>query len=165
MTDLVRGPEVTTASVQPRLFHSLNSVSVNANPDLVGFASGDSVRIVDWKVHSFGLRAAKQQLLVYAGVLHRGSRYPSYPVDPRGISLDRFTLTEVQLLNNVVHDYAATDEEIDEVFDEFFEVAELMRLAQGMTAIPIVVPRICCDAVDRNLRSMQLQKDMPGNLT
>jgi len=131
MTELFSDLSSRELIVQPRLIHAVHSVSVNANPDLVGFAASGSIRVVDWKVHSFGLRAAKQQLLVYAGVLRRGKPHRHWPVDPRTIPLDQLSLTEVQLLNNQVHDYAVTEDEIDEVFDELFEIAELMRLARG----------------------------------
>jgi hypothetical protein len=109
----------------------LGEVKVSANPDVTGFGDDQTVRIIDWKVHSFGLRAAKQQLALYAGVLHRGQPQTYFPFDPTRLPIESFVLSEVQLLNNEVHEYNVTDNDIDEIFDEIFECAESIRLAQG----------------------------------
>jgi PD-(D/E)XK nuclease superfamily len=131
MTDLIADLRRRNVIVQPRLFHDLDSVKVTATPDVAAFGRDQTVKIIDWKVHSFGLRAAKQQLALYAGVLHRGQRQTYFPFDPRQVPIAHIALCEVQLLNNEIHDYTVTDDDIDEVFDEIFESAELMRLARG----------------------------------
>ncbi len=87
-----------------------------------------ALRIVDWKVHAFGLRAAKQQLTVYAGVLRAGGA-PWLAIPTAKLPLDRITLTEAQLLNNEVHDYSVTEDDIDECFDELFDTATEMEHA------------------------------------
>ena len=131
MTELFADLRRRKVVAQPRLFHDLGTVKVSANPDVAAFGDDQTVRIVDWKVHSFGLRAAKQQLALYAGVLHRGQPQTYFPFDPGRLPVENFVLSEVQLLNNEVHEYTVTDDEIDEIFDEIFESAESIRLARG----------------------------------
>ncbi len=131
MTSLFADLRRRKVIAQPRLFHDLDTVKVSANPDVAAFGDDQTVRIVDWKVHSFGLRAAKQQLALYAGVLHRGQPQGYFPYDPRLLPIESFVLSEVQLLNNEVHEYKVTDDDIDEIFDEIFESAESIRLARG----------------------------------
>jgi hypothetical protein len=127
IADLRRGKIVA----QARLHRDFGFFKVSANPDAIVFQPERTLRIIDWKVHAFGLRAAKQQLAVYAGVLHRGESLAFFPFDPRSVPLDRIVLTEVQLLNNEVHDYTVTDDEIDDAFDELFDTAEQIRCARG----------------------------------
>lgn len=131
MTDLLTDLRRRRLLIQPRLFHDIDTLKVAANPDVVAFGTDQSVRILDWKVHSFGQRAAKQQLSLYAGVVHRAAPQGFYPFDPRTVSLDRFVLTEVQLLNDEVYDYSVAEDDIDDVFDELFDGAEVIRLSRG----------------------------------
>lgn len=117
--------------IQPRLSFEIGDIKAAANPDVVWFGRDRAVRIVDWKAHSFGLRAAKEQLTLYACALRRGRPQPYFPWDPTTVPLDLYTLTEVQLLNNEVHDYTVSEDDLDELVDEIFEDAERIRLACG----------------------------------
>jgi len=114
---------------QPRLTCQVDATTISANPDVIAFGRNRTVRIVDWKVHFFGARAAKDQLALYAGVLNRGASPYSYPFDPRAQSVDTYILTEAQLLQGQAFDYAVTDDDVDEVFDDIFSAAQLMELA------------------------------------
>lgn len=117
--------------VQPRLFFDINDLKVAASPDVIAFRRNRTIRIVDWKVHSFGLRAAKSQLTVYACALHRGQPQSYFAWDPRGTPLSQFGLTEVQLINGEIHDYSVNEQDVDEMLDDLFESGELIKLACG----------------------------------
>lgn len=114
---------------QPRLFYQSDTFKLAANPDVVAFDLARVVRIIDWKVHFFGLHSAKQQLALYAGVLNRGSPTYSYPFDPRSLPVESYVLTEVQLLQGKVYNYAVTEDDVDEVFDDVFGGVQTMQLA------------------------------------
>ena len=128
MQELIASLQTAKLVAQPRLSCDLGLLKVAANPDVVAIYPNNDLRIVDWKVHAFGLRAAKQQLTVYAGVLRAGGA-PWLAVPPSPLPLDRITLTEAQLLNNEVHDYSVTEDDIDECFDEMFDIATEMEHA------------------------------------
>jgi hypothetical protein len=131
MQDLFADLRSANVIVQARLFFDINDVKVAANPDVVAFRRNRTIRIVDWKVHSFGLRAAKSQLTVYACALHRGQRQSYFAWDSTGTPLSGFALTEVQLINGEVHDYTVNEQDLDEMVDDLFESGELIELACG----------------------------------
>jgi len=114
---------------QPRLFYQADTFKLTANPDVVAFDRARVVRILDWKVHFFGLHSAKQQLALYAGVLNRAAPTYSYPFDPRSVPVESYVLTEVQLLQGKVYNYAVTEDDVDEVFDDIFGGVQTMQLA------------------------------------
>ncbi len=131
MTSLLASFQNGRILIQPRLSFDIGEIKVAANPDVVWFGSDGTLRVVDWKVHSFGLRAAKEQLTVYASALRRGQPHPYFAFDPAAAPLGRYVLTEVQLLNNEVHDYSVSEEDIDELIDGLFEAGESIRLSCG----------------------------------
>jgi PD-(D/E)XK nuclease superfamily protein len=128
LLEALRGGQVL---IQPRLFFYVAEVRVAATPDLVWFGPERTLRILDWKAHSFGLRAAKEQLIVYLCALRGGQRQAHFPWDVAGLPLEQCLLTEVQLIKNEVHDYTAVEDDIDESIDKLFDASERIRLACG----------------------------------
>lgn len=135
MTYLLEDLRAGQFVIQPRLYFDLGDVRVAATPDVVWFGPERTLRIVDWKTHSFGLRAAKEQLTVYACALRLGRPQAFFPWDPTLLPLDRYALTEVQLINNEIHDYSVSDDDLDELTDGLFEDAERIRLACGENGV------------------------------
>ena len=94
---------------------------MRAVPDLIAFFADQPPAIVDWKVHAFGVRDYRDQLLTYAIGLMRAKPHRDFPSELRRWKEMDIRLFEVQLLRGIIRthpieesDLIAADERIAE---------------------------------------------------
>jgi len=104
---------------------------VKAMPDVVVFFDSSAPMILDWKVHSFGLRDYADQLATYALALCRISPHVDFPSSVRRFQPHEVELCEVQLLLGTVRKHTLTADDIR---------ATEERIAEGIVAL-----QLACD--------------------
>jgi hypothetical protein len=120
--------EGSTRIAQRPLTFPHSDASVLAVPDLIVFSEEKPPAIVDWKVHTFGVRDYKDQLVTYAIALIRTKPHRDFPsLNGRWKETD-IGLLEVQLLRRVVRPHTVEEADIQAADD---------RIAEGITAIQL----------------------------
>jgi hypothetical protein len=106
---------------QRPLIFDHSGAKMRAVPDLIAFYGDQPPAIVDWKVHTFGVRDYRDQLLTYAIGLKRAKPHSDFPSELRRWNESDIRLYEVQLLRGIIRahpideaDLMATDERIAE---------------------------------------------------
>jgi hypothetical protein len=106
---------------QRSLIFDHSGAKVRAVPDLIAFFADQPPAIVDWKVHTFGVRDYRNQLLTYAIGLMRAKPHRDFPSDLKRWKESDIRLFEVQLLRGIIRahpldeaDLIAADERIAE---------------------------------------------------
>lgn len=91
--------------VAQQTFHfRLCGQPIGVIPDLVAFYHDRPPLIIDWKVHFFGLRDARTQLLIYAMGLARSGKGGG--TADRGWTEEEIRTSEIQLLTGVVRQFS-----------------------------------------------------------
>lgn len=88
---------------------------VTCRPDLILLYKDDPPIIVDWKVHTFGIRDYRMQLAIYALALLRSNQSKQLPTSIVGFSAPEVGLLEVQLLTRKQRIHQLSDEDFEEV--------------------------------------------------
>jgi hypothetical protein len=102
---------------------------VKAMPDLIVFFDSAAPLIVDWKVHSFGLRDYADQLGTYALALCRTNPHADFPPIVRRFRPHEIELCEVQLLLGTVRRHVLSEEDIRETEERIGEGVVSLQLA------------------------------------
>lgn len=108
---------------------------VKAMPDVVVFFDVAVPMIVDWKVHSFGLRDYADQLGTYALALCRANPHADFPPSSHRFPPHQIELWEVQLLLGTVRRHVLSEEEISETEERIGEGIVALQLACDGKAI------------------------------
>ena len=87
-------------------------MTVRAVPDAIAFFDEAPPLIVDWKVHTFGLKEAWTQLATYAIALMSCDPHKDFPAMLGRWCVKDARLAEVQLLTNQVRRYTLTEEDV-----------------------------------------------------
>lgn len=90
---------------QRALQFSVLGHNIRAVPDLIVFYKDAAPLIVDWKVHSFGQRDAREQLALYALALVCAKPHSDFPVPKDRWKPQDITVIEAQLLTNVTRQF------------------------------------------------------------
>jgi len=131
MSELVDSFVAASRIVAQRpLVFSLAEVRVRAVPDIITFYADRPPCIVDWKVHTFGLRDSRLQLMIYALALARCKPHADFPAQP-ALSATSIGVEEVQLLVGRRRAYTLTEEDIQDAESYIAASAEEMGLALG----------------------------------
>jgi len=104
-------------------------VWVTCRPDLIILYKDDPPMIVDWKVHTFGIRDYRLQLAIYALALIRSNQSKKLPASITGYTAPEVGLLEVQLLTGKQRPHHLSDEDFEEVENYISTSAEKMLLA------------------------------------
>jgi hypothetical protein len=104
---------------------------VRAVPDLIAFFADRAPAIVDWKVHTFGIRDYRDQLLTYALALMRAKPHRDFPPDLLRWKEAEIELLEVQLLRGVVRRYTVDSDDIEAAEERIAESIVTLQLARG----------------------------------
>lgn len=88
---------------------------VTCRPDLILLYKDDPPIIVDWKVHTFGIRDYRLQLAIYALALLRSNQSKKLPTSLVGFTAPEVGLLEVQLLTKKQRMHPLSDEDFEEV--------------------------------------------------
>lgn len=108
--------DLKTASLllpQRMLVFEHSGASVRAVPDLIAFFHERAPLIVDWKVHTFGIREAWLQLAVYAMALTRCKPHKDFPNGLTQFSATDIELVEAQLLTGMIRRYRLEPDELE----------------------------------------------------
>lgn len=116
---------------QRSLQFSILGHSIRAVPDLVVFYKESAPLIIDWKVHSFGQRDAREQLALYALALVCGKPHSDFPVTKERWKPENIELIEAQLLTNVTRQFKFEYGELAELEARVLFSANEMTLAIG----------------------------------
>lgn len=116
---------------QRSLQFSLLGHNVRAVPDLVVFYRDSAPLIVDWKVHSFGQRDAREQLALYALALVCAKPHSDFPIAKERWKPESITVIEAQLLTNVTRQFAFEYGDFAELEARVLFSANEMALALG----------------------------------
>ncbi len=128
--DLLRMAKYRIA--QRSLIFEHAGAKVRAVPDLVAFFADRPPVIVDWKVHSFGIRDYRDQLLTYAIALMRANQHRDFPSALNRWKEKDIQLFEVQLLRGVVRHHPAEESDIQAADERIAESIMTLRLARGV---------------------------------
>lgn len=90
---------------QRALQFSLLDHNIKAVPDLIVFYKDTAPLIVDWKVHSFGQRDAREQLALYALALVCSKPHSDFPLSKERWRPENVSVIEAQLLTNVTRQF------------------------------------------------------------
>lgn len=110
----------------PILDHNIKAV-----PDLIVFYEDTAPLIVDWKVHSFGQRDAREQLALYALALVCARAHSDFPVPKERWQPENISVIEVQLLTGVTRRFDFGYGEFAELEARVLFSANEMALAIG----------------------------------
>jgi PD-(D/E)XK nuclease superfamily len=113
---------------QRNLLFELCGGKVRAVPDLIVFFPDLPPLIVDWKVHSFGVRDYGDQLATYALALARTNPHSDFPRASHCYQAHEIELMEVQLLLGSVRTHILLEQDI-------YAVQE--RIAEGIVAFEL----------------------------
>jgi hypothetical protein len=114
--------------VAQQTFHfQLCGNPIGVIPDIVAFYDDRPPLIIDWKVHFFGLRDARVQLLIYAMGLARSGKGGGSTV--RAWAETEIRTAEVQLLTGVVRRFSLEANSIVEM--ENYIIASLRAMARA----------------------------------
>jgi PD-(D/E)XK nuclease superfamily len=116
---------------QRSLQFSIMGYAVRAVPDLIVFYKDAAPLIIDWKVHSFGQRDARDQLALYALALVCGKPHADFPVPTERWKPEGITVLEVQLLTQVTRQFQFDYGEFAELEARILFSANEMALAFG----------------------------------
>jgi hypothetical protein len=100
---------------QRALSFSHSDMTVRAVPDLIVFWRDEIPLIVDWKVHAFGNRDARNQLALYALALKNVEPHRDFPRTTVHWNVEQVRLQEVQLLSGECRSYVLSAEDIEDV--------------------------------------------------
>jgi hypothetical protein len=104
---------------------------VRAVPDLIAFFANKPPVIVDWKVHTFGVRDYRDQLLTYAIALMRAKPHKDFPSDLSRWKESDVVLFEVQLLRGITRQYPADENDVQATDERIAESIVTLQLARG----------------------------------
>ena len=104
---------------------------VRAVPDLIAFFPDKPPVIVDWKVHTFGVRDYRDQLLTYAIALMRAKPHKDFPSDLGRWKESDVVLFEVQLLRGITRQYPADENDVQATDERIAESIVTLQLARG----------------------------------
>lgn len=104
---------------------------VRAVPDLIAFFADKPPVIVDWKVHTFGVRDYRDQLLTYAIALMRAKPHKDFPSDLSRWKESDVVLYEVQLLRGITRQYPADENDVQATDERIAESIVTLQLARG----------------------------------
>jgi len=104
---------------------------VRAVPDLIAFFSDRPPAIVDWKVHTFGVRDYRDQLLTYAIALMRAKPHRDFPSDLSRWKEAEIELFEVQLLRGVIRRHYVEEADVQATDVRIAESIVTLQLARG----------------------------------
>jgi hypothetical protein len=113
---------------QRNLLFEFCGAKVRAVPDLIVFFSGLPPLIVDWKVHSFGLRDYSDQLATYALALAHTNPHSDFPTTSRRYQAHEVELIEAQLLLGSIRTHILLEQDIH---------AAQERIAEGIVALEV----------------------------
>lgn len=116
---------------QRALQFTVLGLSVRAVPDLIVFYKDTAPLIIDWKVHSFGQRDAREQLALYALALVCCEPHSDFPVAEKRWQPHEITLIEAQLLTNITRQFEFEYGEFAELEARVLFSANEMKLAVG----------------------------------
>lgn len=116
---------------QRPLQFSILGHSIKAVPDLIVFYKDSQPLIIDWKVHSFGQRDAREQLALYALALVCGKPHSDFPVPKERWKPEGIAVVEAQLLTNVTRQFEFDYGEFAELEARVLFSANEMALAFG----------------------------------
>jgi hypothetical protein len=108
---------------------TFHGVKVRAVPDLIVFYRNAPPLIVDWKVHSFGQRDARNQLILYAIALTRCPPHRDFPPRLSRWGATDVKLIEVQLLAGQLRDYRLNQDDIDDLGNWVVASADAIQMA------------------------------------
>lgn len=108
----------STLVSQRSLTFKFNRFTVRGVPDLILFFENAAPHILDWKVHTFGVKAYDEQLVTYAIALDsvlQLKAHKDFPENAKDFRTTDFRLTEWQLLQpaSPKRDYEITEESIE----------------------------------------------------
>jgi hypothetical protein len=127
--DLLRLAKYRVA--QRSLIFDHAGAKVRAVPDLIAFFADRPPAIVDWKVHTFGVRDYRDQLLTYAIALLRAKPHRDFPTDLSRWKETDVQLFEVQLLRGVIRRHSAEESDVQAADERIAESVMTLQLARG----------------------------------
>lgn len=116
---------------QRALQFSILGLSIRAVPDLIVFYKNAPPLIVDWKVHSFGQRDARDQLALYALALVLCEPHSDFPVAEKRWQPQELTVMEAQLLTKITRQFEFEYSEFAALEARVLFSANEMKLAAG----------------------------------
>lgn len=129
LKELLRAAKYRIA--QRSLIFDHAGAKVRAVPDLVAFFADRPPAIVDWKVHTFGIRDYRDQLLTYALALMRAKPHRDFPPDLLRWKESEIELLEVQLLRGIVRRHTVQADDIEAAEERIAESIVTLQLARG----------------------------------
>lgn len=129
LKELLRAADYRIA--QRSLIFDHAGAKVRAVPDLVAFFPYRPPAIVDWKVHTFGIRDYRDQLLTYALALMRAKPHKDFPVDLLRWNVPDVELLEVQLLRGIIRRHTVQPDDIEAAEERIAESIVAIQLARG----------------------------------
>lgn len=101
---------------QERIGFRLYDTYITCQPDVILlYNDPDPPVLIDWKVHRYGVKDYRRQLVLYALALAESDLPRKYPMELAGILPTEVRLLEVQLLTKKIYPYDLLDSEIAEI--------------------------------------------------
>lgn len=116
---------------QRSLQFNYSDANVIAMPDLVCFFKNDAPSIIDWKVHTFGVKDYRLQLALYAISLKRCDPHIDFPASLKHYDETGIRLLEVQLLTNQQREYTLSEDDIVQTENHILGSVTNMLLSGG----------------------------------
>lgn len=139
LRSLIKSTQWRVAQRTLQIPHS--GVNVRGTPDLILFFPSRPPVIVDWKVHTLGVRDAWRQLTTYAFLLVTVEPHFDFPKTGLKFSAHEVELIEAQLLLGIVRTHQLRQEDVVEVEDHIAASAMEMELALDGDGDPVKVAR------------------------
>ena len=112
---------------QRNLTFTFHDTTIKAVPDLIAFYENGPPHIFDWKVHYFGTKTYSEQLMLYAIALKSCNPHRDFQTDLTSYSIQDISLTEYQLLKNLIRNYNITEYHIEAINDFLANGLQMMK--------------------------------------
>ena len=116
---------------QRTLMFDHSGAKVRAVPDLIVFFANRPPAVLDWKVHAFGVRDYKDQLVTYSIALVRTTPHRDFPTNGKRWMESEIDLFEVQLIRGLVRRHPIDDVDVQAADDRIAEGITTIQLARG----------------------------------
>ena len=116
---------------QRSLIFDHSGAKMRAVPDLIAFYANEPPAIVDWKVHTFGVRDYRDQLMTYAIGLKRAKPHSDFPSELRLWNESDIRLFEVQLLRGIIRAHSIDEADLMANDERIAENIMTLQLATG----------------------------------
>lgn len=103
------------------------NVSLEGKPDLLLFFDKKPPKIIDWKVYRDSTFSHKQQLLIYAYMLHKILPQEKFPNSYKEFDILDYRVCEYQLLTGKVRNYVISEQDVQDTEEFINETVYKMK--------------------------------------